>query len=84
MQIGVEGDLRGEPPGPVHRLLREHVELGLGRLELRRPLVRELDEVRDEQADLLELADEIAEQSLPFLVGQVGPAGEHLDVAPGS
>ena len=75
----VERDLGREPPRPVDRFLRQHVELDVGRLEVG-PLARELDEVRDEQAHLLELADDVAEQRLALLVREVAPAGEHLDV----
>ena len=40
------------------------VELRLGRLELRRPIGGDLDEVGDERAHLLQLADEVAQQRL--------------------
>src|SRR5204862_5427065 len=77
-QVLAEVDLRPVEPRALHRggdeLVQPHV------LQLRRRVWVELDERGDERRELLDLARHVGEQLLPLLLGQLLPAGEHLDV----
>ncbi|MEZ5098238.1 MAG: hypothetical protein R3C15_00160 [Thermoleophilia bacterium] len=73
-------DLRRQPSRALHGVLHELVELHLRRLQVGRPVGRDLDEVRDEAAHLLELAHHVGEQRGALLLAHGGVAREHLDV----
>ncbi len=60
----------------LHELIEPHVLDRVGRLLL----ARQLDEVADQAAQLLQLLDDVAQQPPPLLLGQPRRQRQHLDV----